>query len=161
MRGRKTNYICERKDVYCVSPSFIDRVSTSSPLCFADQDQLQRNYNIQYSPQEMDRSTQDSRSSSTHHGARVCVRCTLSNGDTSARSRNTSPLHGRRAQPLLEFKVRKGADPPAPMWGAGLAIRYNDIFFERELGEGRYAKVYKANVYGALRSMRMNAARSI
>lgn len=34
------------------------------------------------------------------------------------------------------------------MWGAGLAIRYNDIFFERELGEGRYAKVYKANVYG-------------
>lgn len=47
------------------------------------------------------------------------------------------------------------------MWGAGLAIRYNDIFFERELGEGRYAKVYKANVYGALRSMRMNAARSI
>ena len=38
---------------------------------------------------------------------------------------------------------------PSPMWGAGLAIRYNDIYFERELGEGRYAKVYKANVYGA------------
>lgn len=57
--------------------------------------------------------------------------------------------------------MREGADPAAPMWGAGLAIRYNDIFFERELGEGRYAKVYKANVYGELRAMRMNAARSI
>ncbi len=34
------------------------------------------------------------------------------------------------------------------MWGAGLAIRYNDIYFEREIAEGRYAKVYKANVYG-------------
>lgn len=69
-------------------------------------------------------------------------------------------MEGARS-PCWSSKCAKGPTPPAPMWGAGLAIRYNDIFFERELGEGRYAKVYKANVYGALRSMRMNAARSI
>ncbi len=41
---------------------------------------------------------------------------------------------------------------PAPQqalpWGAGLNVNFNDIIFEKEIAEGRYAKVYKATVHG-------------